>query len=62
MSEKIDTNDGEAWSEMDLWDLKDSLAHGRSIEKVAVFLCRSFSEVRRKAENLGLWYRSEPLH
>jgi hypothetical protein len=53
--------DGEPWSEMDLWDLKNSLAHGESIEEVAEFLCRSgtLDEVRRKAEELGLHYRSE---
>jgi hypothetical protein len=46
---------------MDLWDLKNSLAHGESIEEVAEFLCRSgtLDEVRRKAEELGLHYRSE---
>jgi hypothetical protein len=46
---------------MDLWDLKNSLAHGRSIDEVATFLCRSgtVDEVRRKAEELGLEYRSE---
>ena len=60
--EKIDIYDGEPWSEMDLWDLKNSLAYGDSIEEVAEFLCRSgtLDEVRRKAEGLGLHYRSEP--
>jgi hypothetical protein len=51
-----DTNDGKSWSEMDLFDLRNSLAYGRSIEEVAGFLCRSgtVEEVRRKAEELGL--------
>ena len=62
-TEKIDANDGNPWSEMDLWDLKNSLQYGDSIEEVAVFLCRSGTtdEVRRKADELGLKYRSGPL-
>jgi hypothetical protein len=36
-----DINDGKPWSEMDLFDLRNSLAYGRSIEEVAGFLCRS---------------------
>jgi hypothetical protein len=31
-----DINDGKPWSEMDLFDLRNSLAYGRSIEEVAV--------------------------
>jgi hypothetical protein len=55
-----DLNDGKPWSEMDLFDLRNSLAYGRSIEEVAGFLCRSgtVEEVNRKAEELGL-LRSE---
>jgi hypothetical protein len=51
-----DINDGKPWSEMDLFDLRNSLAYGRSIEEVAGFLCRSgtVEEVKRKAEELGL--------
>ena len=51
-----DANDGKPWSEMDLFDLRNSLAYGDSIEEVAAFLCRSgtVEEVRRKAEELGL--------
>jgi hypothetical protein len=51
-----DLNDGKPWSEMDLFDLRNSLAYGRSIEEVAGFLCRSgtVEEVKRKAEELGL--------
>jgi hypothetical protein len=49
-------NDGKSWSEMDLFDLRNSLACGRSIGEVAGFLCRSgtVEEVKRKAEELGL--------
>jgi hypothetical protein len=51
-----DLNDGKPWSEMDLFDLRNSLAYGDSIEEVAGFLCRSgtVAEVKRKAEELGL--------
>jgi hypothetical protein len=50
-----DLNDGKPWSEMDLFDLRNSLAYGDSIEEVAGFLCRAgtVEEVRRKAEKLG---------
>src|ERR671934_296266 len=50
-------DDGKPWSEMDLFDLRTSLAYGRSIEEVADFLCRSdtVEEVRRKAEELGCY-------
>jgi len=55
-----DINDGKPWSEKDLFDLRNSLTYGRSIEEVAGFLCRSgtVEGVRRKAEELGL-LRSE---
>jgi len=57
----IDRNDGKVWSEMDLWDLKNSLERGNSIEEVSEFLCRkgTIDEVRRKADELGLKYHSE---
>jgi hypothetical protein len=46
-----DVNDDKPWSEMDLFDLRNSLAYGRSIEEVVGFLCRSgtVEEVKRKA-------------
>jgi|ERR1700704_117812 hypothetical protein len=58
----VDINDGTEWTEMDLRDLRSSLEHGDSIEKVTEFLCRQGTpdEVRRKAEELGLTYRTEP--
>jgi hypothetical protein len=51
-----DLNDGKPWSEIDLFDLRNSLAYGRPIEEVAGFLCRAgtVEEVKRKAEELGL--------
>jgi hypothetical protein len=54
-----DINDGKPWSEMDLFDLRNSLAYGRSIEEVAGFLCRSgtVEEVRRNIVDvdINLW-------
>jgi hypothetical protein len=47
-------NEGKPWSEMDLADLRNSLAHGRSIEDIADFLCRSVEEVRVKVAELKL--------
>ena len=51
-----DLNDDAPWCEMDLFDLRNSLTYGRSIEEVAGFLCRygTVEEVKRKAEELGL--------
>ena len=54
-----DANDGKEWSDADIWDLKNSLAQGRSIEEVTEFLCRQGTpdDVRHKADELGLKYR-----
>jgi hypothetical protein len=51
-----DLNDDKPWSEMDLFELRNSSAYGRSIEEVAGFLCRAgtVEEVKHKAEELGL--------
>ena len=51
-----DIYDGTDWTEMDLDDLKAEIAHGRSIQEAAEFLCRSGSveEVARKCAELGL--------
>ena len=58
-----DTNDHKEWSDMDLEDLRNTLARGGSIEDVAIFLCREGSqEVRKKAEEMGWWPRSSALH
>jgi hypothetical protein len=45
-------NEGKDWSEMDLVDLRNSLAYGRSLEDIADFLCRSEDEVREKIAEL----------
>jgi hypothetical protein len=48
-------NEGKPWSEMDLVDLRNALKHGRSVEDIADFLCRSEAEVREKiAEVQGI--------
>jgi len=55
-----DIYDGKAWNEMDVRDLTASLLCGDTIEEAAEFLCRSgtIDDVRRKAEELGLPYKS----
>ena len=50
----MDTNSGEPWSEMDVWELKHSMEYGRSFAEVAGFLYRDESEVRQMADALGL--------
>jgi hypothetical protein len=57
----VDAADGQEWSDGDLWDLRNSLEYGRSIEDVASLLCRSgtVDDVRRKAEELGLLYKAD---
>ena len=50
----MDTNSGEPWSEMDVWELKKSVQYGRSFAEVAGFLYRDESEVRQMADALGL--------
>lgn len=52
----MDIYDGAAWTDMDIEDLKAAIAHGRSIEQAAEFLCRagSVDDVARKCEELGL--------
>jgi len=61
MAEKFDIYDGFPWTEMDIEDLTAALKHGDTIEDAANHLCRSgtVGEVRRKAEELGLHYKTE---
>jgi hypothetical protein len=47
-------NAGKPWSEMDLVDLRNSLAHDRPVAEIADFLCRSEQEVQAKIDKLGL--------
>ena len=54
-----DINDGKEWSEMDIADLKNHVAHGASLRETSEFLCRGDEfEVARRAKELGLkWQR-----
>jgi len=56
-----DTHDGEPWTETDIKDLTAALTYGSTIEEAAEHLCRSgtVDDVRRKAEELGLHYKTE---
>jgi hypothetical protein len=47
-----DRNTGKEWSEMDLFDLANSVRLKNSIEEIATFLCRSRREVRDKIAEL----------
>ena len=50
----MDANSGEPWSEMDISDLANEFAHGRTMAETASFLCRDDDEVQQKAMELGL--------
>ena len=50
----MDANSGEPWSEMDISDLTNEIAHGRTMAETASLLCRDEDEVRRKAKELRL--------
>jgi hypothetical protein len=50
----MDANSDEPWSEMDISDLTHELAHGRTMEETASFLCRDEDEVRQKTKELRL--------
>ena len=50
----MDANSSEPWSEMDIDDLTNEIAHGRTVAEIASFLCRDEDEVREKIKELGL--------
>ena len=50
----MNANSDEPWSEMDISDLTNEIAHGRTMAETASFLCRDEEEVRQKAKELGL--------
>ena len=50
----MNTNSGGPWSEMDVWELKNSMEYGRSFAEVAGFLYRDEGEVRQMAKALGI--------
>jgi len=58
----MDIYDGAEWTDMDVEDLKAEIAHGRSMEEAAQFLCRadSVDEVPRKAKELKLMVNAKP--
>jgi hypothetical protein len=52
IDDRPDRNTGKEWSEMDLFDLGNSVRLKNSIEEIAMFLCRSGREVRDKIAEL----------
>jgi hypothetical protein len=54
MEAPMDANSGKPWSEMDISDLSNEIAIGRTITEIASFLCRDEDEVRQKMTELGL--------
>ena len=50
----MDANSGKPWSKMDISDLRNEIAHGRTVAQTASFLCRDEGEVREKMKELGL--------
>jgi len=54
----MNVNSGKAWSQVDLYDLRQGLGSGTPIDQVADFLCRDVPEVHAKASQLGLLRKS----
>jgi hypothetical protein len=52
IEDRLDLNSGKEWSEMDLFDLANSIRLKNPIEEIAQFLCRSGREVREKTAEL----------
>ncbi len=50
----MDANSGKPWSKMDISDLRNEIAHGRTVAQTASFLRRDEDEVRKKMKELGL--------
>ena len=50
----MDANSGAPWSKMDISDLRNEIAHGRTVAQIASFLCRDEDETREKVKELGL--------
>jgi len=51
---ELELNAGQWWSDMDIGDLRYNAASGVTDVETAEFLCRTLSEVRAKAAELGL--------
>ena len=52
IEDRPDLNTGKPWSEMDLFDLANSVRLKQPVEEIAGFLCRSPREVRDKIAEL----------
>jgi hypothetical protein len=52
----MDSNDGAPWDDQTINDLKAAVDHGRPLEEIAQYLCRSgtIEDVARKCRELGL--------
>ena len=59
---KPDIYDGAPWTEMAIEDLRAAVESGSTPEEAAGHLCRSgtVDDVKRKADELGLKWRTEP--
>jgi hypothetical protein len=55
-----DISDNQPWSETDVEDLKNHIAHGATLEETGAFLCRAGTllEVAAKAKELGLRWQT----
>jgi hypothetical protein len=53
IEDRPDPNGGKEWSEMDLFDLANSVRVGNPVEEIASFLCRLPREVREKIVELN---------
>ena len=58
IEDRPDLNTGEPWSEMELFDLANSIRLGDDVPEIATFLCRSRREVREK---IAEWEQSGEL-
>jgi len=52
IKDRLDLNAGKGWSEMDVFDLANSVRLKNPIEEIAMFLCRSQREVREKIADM----------
>jgi hypothetical protein len=52
IEDRLDLNSGKEWSEVDLFDLANSVRLNQPVEEVAMFLCRSRLEVSNKVAEL----------
>ena len=49
----MDANSGEPWSEMDISDLTNEIAHGRTMAETASFLCRDETRCAGRTRSCG---------